>query len=84
MCVQLILEGQQHYQPYLGCREFPATVEFWDGTPAPLFGETRELGWMLHDIDFGPQNLARFFPARLEQGVMHIPEWRASTAEATL
>jgi CRISPR-associated protein Cas5d len=77
-------KGQQHYQPYLGCREFPATIELWDGTPAPLATETRELGWMLHDIDFGPQNQARFFPARLEQGVMRIPEWKNSVAGGTL
>ena len=79
-----IEKGQQHYQPYLGCREFPATVEFWDGTPEPLACETRELGWMLHDIEFGPQNQARFFPARLDRGVMRIPELQNSHAGATL
>jgi CRISPR-associated protein Cas5d len=84
MFVRRMEKGQQHYQPYLGCREFPATVEFWDGTPAPISGETRELGWMLHDIDFGPQNQARFFPAKLEQGVMRIPEWQSSSAGAAL
>jgi len=84
MFVRRMEKGQQHYQPYLGCREFPATVEFWDGTPAPLAGESRELGWMLHDIDFGPQNQARFFPARLEHGVMHIPTWQSSPAGAAL
>jgi CRISPR-associated protein Cas5d len=84
MFVRRIDKGQQHYQPYLGCREFPATVEFWDGTPVPIADETRELGWMLHDIDFGPPNQARFFPARLEQGVMQIPAWQSSTSGATL
>ena len=84
MFVRRIEKGQHHYQPYLGCREFPASVEFWDGTPAPLAAETRELGWMLHDIDFGLQNQARFFPARLERGVMQVPPWQASNAGATL
>ncbi len=84
MFVRRMEKGQQHYQPYLGCREFPATVEFWDGTPAPIADETRELGWMLHDIEFGPQNQARFFPAKLEQGVMRIPEWQTSSAGAAL
>lgn len=84
MFLRRMEKGQQHYQPYLGCREFPATIELWDGTPAPLATETRELGWMLHDIDFGPQNQARFFPARLEQGVMRIPEWQNSVAGGTL
>jgi CRISPR-associated protein Cas5d len=83
MFVRRVEKGQQHYQPYLGCREFPATVEFWDGKPAPLANETRELGWMLHDIEFGSQNQARFFSARLERGVMRIPEWQSSTSGAT-
>lgn len=77
--------GQQHFQPYLGCREFPAVVEPWDGRGA-LANESRELGWMLHDIRFGARqgneitNQARFFPAALHQGVVTVPPWE--TAEA--
>jgi hypothetical protein len=33
---------------------------------------------MLHDIAFGPKNEGRFFEARLEHGVMRVPEWKAS------
>ncbi len=84
MFLRRIEKGQQHMQPYLGCREFPAAVELWDGTPAPLAGEDRELGWMLHDIEFGPQNQARFFPARLQGGVMDVPAWQTSTAGGAL
>jgi CRISPR-associated protein Cas5d len=85
MFLRRMEKGQQHYQPYLGCREFPATIELWDAAKfPPMTTETRELGWMLHDIDFGPQNQARFFPARLEQGVMSIPEWQTSVAGGTL
>ncbi len=85
MFLRRMEKGQQHYQPYLGCREFPATIELWDEAKLPpLATETRELGWMLHDIDFGPQNQARFFPARLEQGVMHVPDWQSSAAGGTL
>jgi CRISPR-associated protein Cas5d len=85
MFLRRMEKGQQHYQPYLGCREFPATIELWDVAKfPPLATETRELGWMLHDIDFGPQNQARFFPAQLKQGVMSIPEWQSSVAGGTL
>ncbi len=84
MFLRRVEKGQQHMQPYLGCREFPAAVELWDGSPAPLAGEDRELGWMLHDIEFGPQNLARFFPARLVGGVMEVPAWQTSTAGGAL
>jgi CRISPR-associated protein Cas5d len=80
-------KGQQHYQPYLGCREFPAFVEPWDGTGA-LTNETRDLGWMLHDIAFGLAhgtdiaNEARFFPAALRNGVVTVPAWNQPLAGA--
>ena len=69
--------GQFHMQPYLGCREFPAIVEPYTGTPPPLAGETRPLGFMLHDIRFAPgRNEAVFFAARLRNGAVDVPEWR--------
>jgi CRISPR-associated protein Cas5d len=83
MFTRRLAKGQQHYQPYLGCREFPAFVEPWDGTGA-LETESRELGWMLHDIRFGVRsatglaNEARFFPAVLQAGVVSVPEWEAA------
>ena len=73
--------GCQHFQPYLGCREFPAIVEPWDGA-GTLTEESRDLGWMLHDIDFGVRqgkeigNRARFFPAALHRGVVEVPTWQ--------
>lgn len=74
--------GQCVNQPYLGCREFAAHVQLVDGAaaqPAPL-EETRELGWMLHDLDFSdPANPApRFFPARMERGVVQVPAWESA------
>jgi len=33
----------------------------------------RDLGWMLHDIDFTDgKNISRFFRARLEDGVLDV------------
>jgi CRISPR-associated protein Cas5d len=74
MFLRRLERGQQHYQPYLGCREFPAWVDPAESTPAPV-DETRSLGLMLHDIAFGPQNEARFFEAKLEHGILRVPEW---------
>jgi CRISPR-associated protein Cas5d len=72
------LEGGQHiYQPYLGCREFPAYVEPAHETPTPI-DETRDLGWMLHDMDYGADRRPRFFRARLENGMMQVPAWEAA------
>jgi CRISPR-associated protein Cas5d len=68
--------GQFHMQPYLGCREFPAIVEPYAGAPPPL-EESRDLGIMLHDIRYsGARNEAVFFNARLDKGVVDVPEWR--------
>jgi|SRR5579871_2539218 len=64
--------GQCFHRPYLGCREFAAYFGPPDGdeTPIPI---TVDLGLMLFDIDYGENNTPRFFEARLENGVLHVP-----------
>ncbi|MCL2659039.1 MAG: type I-C CRISPR-associated protein Cas5c [Acidobacteriaceae bacterium] len=65
-------------RPYLGCREFAAHFAFIepdDEMPVvhdSLKGE-RDLGWMLHDIDFGNNKEARFFRATMRDGVITVP-----------
>lgn len=71
--------GQCVNQPYLGCREFAAHFRLVADPatePAPI-DETRELGFMLHDMDFTqPADPApRFFRARLENGTVNVPAW---------
>ena len=47
-------KGQCVNQPYLGCREFAADfrlVEPEDPRSEPVF-ETRDLGYMLYDLDY--------------------------------
>lgn len=71
--------GQCINQPYLGCREFAAHFRLVTDPatePAPI-DETRELGFMLYDLDFTqPADPApRFFRARLENGVVNVPAW---------
>ncbi len=93
--------GQCFQRPYLGCREFacdfelvedpgprsprePAPVDVFYGTEA----STRDLGYMLHDIDFVPDSKgsviegsrgarvtpeARFFRAQMVRGVIDVP-----------
>ena len=71
-------KGQCFNQPYLGTREFSANFQLADDptTTSPI-NETRDLGWMLYDIDFtnldNPNPL--FFRAKLEQGVITVPAW---------
>lgn len=71
--------GQCVNQPYLGCREFAAYFRLVTdpaAEPVPI-DETRELGFMLHDLDFTkPADPApRFFRARLENGAVTVPAW---------
>jgi CRISPR-associated protein Cas5d len=72
-------KGQCVNQPYLGCREFACDFKLVDTTQplATPIAETRDLGWMLYDMDYtkptNPQ--PRFFRARLENGVLQVPGW---------
>ena len=77
MFLRRAAKGQCVNQPYLGCREFAADVRLIDSESpraAPLT-ETRDLGWMLHDLDYthaaAPQ--ARFFRAHMQAGVVEVP-----------
>ncbi len=74
--------GQCFNQPYLGCREFACDFRLVDGTgqPPPPIAETRDLGWMLYDLDFDSavDPKPRFFRAELKDGVLAVPEWNDS------
>lgn len=74
-------KGQWVNQPYLGCREFAADVRLVNGhadLPPPI-QESRDLGWMLHDMDFGqlsnPQ--PRFFRAQMVNGAVEVPAFES-------
>jgi len=67
-------KGQCFHRPYLGCREFPAHFELVEGDiPPSHFTGYRDLGWMLHDIDFDNNMEAKFFRAEMIDGVITIP-----------
>lgn len=69
--------GQCFHRPYLGCREFAGEFEvFTNGKPIPEpISETRDLGWMLYDMDFNSKEpMPRFFRANLDNGRMMIDE----------
>ncbi|WP_456380569.1 type I-C CRISPR-associated protein Cas5c [Thiolapillus sp.] len=69
-------KGQCFNQPYLGCREFSCNFRPATTDAAPI-GETRDLGWMLYDLDYGDPKSPnpRFFQARMENGIIEIPAW---------
>jgi len=71
--------GQCFHRPYLGCREFAAYFEWVEGDlPASELAEdgTKDLGWMLHDIDFQHQMTPQFFRPTMENGVIDVAHWR--------
>lgn len=78
-------KGQYFHHPYLGCREFAAGFTWHDGDPPPvpesLVGE-RDLGWMLHDIDFANGNQPRFFRAVMHDGVIDVPRFESEEVKA--
>jgi len=66
--------GKCFHRPYLGTREFAADfrpVDQWPPCPEELRGE-RDLGYMLHDIDFDNGMTPRFFRARMVDGVIDV------------
>ena len=74
-------KGQCVNQPYLGCREFACDFRLIDPMleQSNPVKETRDLGWMLYDMDYSnaadPQ--PRFFRATLENGILNIPAWNS-------
>jgi CRISPR-associated protein Cas5d len=65
--------GQCFNQPYFGCREFPASFEFLDGdVPESYYSGEKDLGFMLHDIDFEDDNKAVFFRANMVDGEIDV------------
>jgi len=73
-------KGQCFNQPYLGCREFSANFRLADPAegPAPI-NETRDLGWMLFDLDYADRTNPKplFFRASLNNGVIHVPDFNS-------
>ena len=70
--------GQCFHRPCLGTREFPADFELiregfaLPASELPAADHEKDLGWMLHDIDFANGNTSRFFRARLTGGVLDV------------
>jgi CRISPR-associated protein Cas5d len=76
-------KGQCFQQPCMGVREFPAYFSLLEPEePLPVSGLTpeqknRDLGWMLHDIDFANGMMPYFFKAELKDGVITVEKVKA-------
>lgn len=68
--------GQCFIQPYLGCREFAASFGPPAGDEGPI-GHNEDLGLLLFDMRYDGEAgraLPIFFQARLERGVLRVPQ----------
>lgn len=69
-------KGQCFAQPYAGCREFTLNFREWEGEKIPAIDETRDLGYMLWDLDYSDASDIQplFFRARMEKGVIDLTD----------
>jgi CRISPR-associated protein Cas5d len=69
-------KGQCFNQPYLGCREFSCDFRLIDPADESAYPieETRDLGWMLYDMDFTEPTdpKPQFFRAQLDKGIIDL------------
>jgi len=77
-----VREGRCFATPFLGCREFTCAFGEPSGDEQPI-DLSDDLGPMLLDLDYAPDRSGRgrprFFNARLERGVLHVPPTRQET-----
>lgn len=74
-----MISGQCFHQPYFGTREFAADftwIDSHDEIP-PAIASDMDLGFMLHDIDHGADRSPKFFRAKLNGGIMQIPDFNS-------
>lgn len=65
-----VKKGQCFHRPYFGCREFPVNFEWCEDIPPSSFAGEQDLGFMLHDIDFGDRMTPRFYRAIMLNGII--------------
>lgn len=69
-----VKKGQCFNQPYLGCREFSCSFQLTESPTTEAINESRQLGWMLYDLDYRRKEPAPlFFQAAMINGVIDIP-----------
>lgn len=67
-------KGACYSQPYLGTRECTAHFGLWEGGEIPSIDESRDLGFMLYDMDYSDTNdiTPMFFRANMVHGVIDL------------
>jgi CRISPR-associated protein Cas5d len=76
-------KGQCFSQPFLGCREFPAKVEWVESLPKSTLDYNADLGYMLYDLQYAKDKNGkaldsaepRFYRPHVENGVIDVQKW---------
>ena len=79
MFIRRMEKGQYFHHPYLGCREFEATVELLpDSHQCSPYPVTKDFGIMVWDISYSDGDRKTqspvFFNAKMENGVIQYPQ----------
>lgn len=80
-------KGQFFSQPFLGCREFPAKVEWVESLPESTLDYTADIGYMLYDLQYKrsvdgkalDSAEPRFYRPHVENGVIDVQKWAKET-----
>lgn len=69
-------KGQCFQQPYLGCAEFPAEFNLWQGGDISTIPVTKDLGFMLLDFNYeDPGDIKPIFHrVQMDEGVIELPD----------
>jgi CRISPR-associated protein Cas5d len=73
--------GQCFTRPYLGTRECAADFALLEEEvkdELPPDQRTRDLGWVLHDIDYANDRQPRFFHAQMTDGIIIVPPFHSA------
>ena len=76
--------GQCVYQPYMGCREFPAFFDLGDERGRPALPTDMDIGWMRYDVfDLArpgssmDEPMITLFRAQARSGVIEVPAFES-------
>ncbi len=80
-------KGQFFSQPFLGCREFPAKLEWVEKLPESTLDYTADLGYMLYDLQYKKSADGRaldsaeprFYRPHVENGIIDVQKWAKET-----
>lgn len=74
MAQRRIDKGQCYHHPYFGCREFPVSfTTAGDEEESYYKGTTRDLGYMLWDINFKDEMIPVFYRPVMKDGKISVP-----------